>query len=260
MSVVLGWLMLASPLSAAESSFSQGFTSDTELQIGTVVSLGANGRSVEKSSVDAADKMVGVITKGAVIEVFDANQREVQVATGGRTLALVSDINGDIAAGDKLTISPINGVGMATDSNGYIFGTAQADFNAAQAITSQQVTTKSGEVQTVRVGLLPVQVAVMLYDFDQENSILPQFLTDFANAIAGKEVSILRISVALAVLFIGTLSIGLILVSAVRSSIVSIGRNPLAARAVHKGLFQVLFITFGILIAMLAIIYIVLVI
>ncbi len=258
---VIGLATIATPLYAAESSFSQGFTSANDLQMGTVVSLGENGRSVDKSSIDADSKMVGVVTQDAVLEVSDGNGREIQVATGGRTLALVSDINGGIKAGDKVTISPINGVGMRTSASGYIFGTAQADFDAAESVTSQTIQSKNGENQSVKVGLLPVQVGVVQYDFESDNSsIVPEFLLEFANAIAGKEVSVLRISIALIVLIVGTLSIGLILVSAVRSSIVSIGRNPLAAKAVHKGLFQVLLITLGILIAMLAIIYIILVI
>jgi len=248
------------PLYATESSFSQGFMSQSDLQIGTVVSLGENGRSVEKSSVNAVSKMVGVVTQGAVLEVSDGNGRELQVATGGRAQVLVSDINGAIKAGDKITTSPINGVGMKTMTSGYIVGTAMANFSAAESITSQTVLSKDGKKQAVKVGLLPVQVGVVYYDSEADtSSILPSFLLKFVNAVAGKEVSILRISIAMVVLLIGTLSIGLILVSAVRSSIVSIGRNPLAARAVHRGLFQVLLITLGILVAMLGIIYIILI-
>ncbi len=252
-------LSIGSWVSAAESSFSQGFLAEDDLALGTVVATAADGISVEKATLSNTSNMVGVVTEDAVLELSDDSGAEVQVATGGRTLALVSDINGQITSGDKLTISPINGVGMSTDRSGYIFGTAQANFSAAQAVTTQSVKTKDGTNKTVRVGLLPVQVGVVQYDFNKDTAILPAYIVNFANAIARKEVSFIRIVIALAVLLIGTLSIALILVSAVRSSITSIGRNPLAAKAVHAGLFQVLVITFGILVAMLAIIYTVLV-
>lgn len=258
--ILICLVTFSSGSSAAESSFSQGFLASGDLQTGTVVSLGSDGRSVEKSLISMPEKMVGVVTEDAVLEVSEGETKETQVATGGRTLALVSTINGDIKAGDKLTISPINGVGMVTTESGYIFGTAQANFSAAQRVSRQQITANDGAIQTVEVGLLPVQVGVVLYNFDSTSSVLPSFLIDYARAIAGKDVSVLRISIALAVFVVGVLSIGLILVSAVRSSITSIGRNPLAAGAVHKGLFQVLLITVGILFAMLAIIYVVLVI
>lgn len=258
---VFAFLAAAPPLYAAESSFSQGFTSKTDIETGAVVSLGGNGRSVEKSSIGAPEKMVGVVARDAVLEVSDGNERQIPVATGGRTLALVSDINGDISAGDKVTISPINGVGMKAIGSGYIYGTAQANFSVAEGISLQTIEAKDGKNQAVKIGLLPVQVGVVQYNSETDSSsILPEFLVEFASALAGKEVSVVRISIALAVLLIGTLSIGLILVSAVRSSITSIGRNPLAAKAVHKGLFQVLLITLGILITMLGIIYIILVI
>lgn len=258
----LAWVLalsIGSWVSAAESSFSQGFLAEDDLALGTVVATAADGISVEKATLSNTSNMVGVVTEDAVLELSDDSGAEVQVATGGRTLALVSDINGQINAGDKLTISPINGVGMSTNRSGYIFGTAQANFSAAQAVTTQSVKTKDGTNKTVRVGLLPVQVGVVQYDFNKDTAILPAYIVNFANAIARKEVSFIRIVIALAVLLIGTLSIALILVSAVRSSITSIGRNPLAAKAVHAGLFQVLVITFGILVAMLAIIYTVLV-
>ncbi len=258
----LAWVLalsIGSWVSAAESSFSQGFLAEDDLALGTVVATAADGISVEKATLSNTSNMVGVVTEDAVLELSDDSGAEVQVATGGRTLALVSDINGQINAGDKLTISPINGVGMSTNRSGYIFGTAQANFSAAQAVTTQSVKTKDGTNKTVRIGLLPVQVGVVQYDFNKDTAILPAYIVNFANAIARKEVSFIRIVIALAVLLIGTLSIALILVSAVRSSITSIGRNPLAAKAVHAGLFQVLVITFGILVAMLAIIYTVLV-
>lgn len=259
--VTFMFLMLAAPtVGASDSSISQGYNTTGDVQMGSIVSLSDDARSVKKASVSTPDTMVGVVTQDAVLEVSDGTDREVQVATTGRILALVSTINGDVKAGDKVTISPINGVGMKTVVNGYILGTARADFSAAQNISSQTVTAKNGEKQTVKVGLLPVQADIIFYDFSANKSILPQFLLDLANAIAGKEVSILRISIALVILVIGTVAIGLILFTAVRSSIISIGRNPLAAGAVHRGLFQVLLITFGILLAMLGMVYVVLVI
>jgi hypothetical protein len=57
----------------------------------------------------------------------------------------------------------------------------------------------------------------------------------------------------------GILVIGTLVYASVRSSIVSIGRNPLAARSINRSLFEVSGMAVGILLAMLIAVYLILV-
>jgi hypothetical protein len=52
--------------------------------------------------------------------------------------------------------------------------------------------------------------------------------------------------------------VGILLYSAVRSSIISIGRNPLSEQAVHKSLFEVGLAIVGVLIFTVIVIYLIL--
>jgi len=94
---------------------------------------------------------------------------------------------------------------------------------------------------------------------DDEKSILPQFLINIAKSVAGRDVSVARVLIALLVLLAGIGSIAVVLYSSVRSSILSIGRNPLAASAVHKSLLEVSLLALGILLVMLGAVYLILV-
>jgi hypothetical protein len=209
--------------------------------------------------VDNVEKLVGVVGENQLVE-LSGGQQETQIVTDGTTWTLVSDINGAIKNGDKVTASPISGVGMKAVESTQSVGIAQASFASAKNVTERQITDQNGVSRTVRIGLLPVQVNVAYFQKkDEEKSFLPQFLQRFINAIAGQPVSPVRAFIAIALFIAGIGGVAAILYSSVRSSIISIGRNPLAANAVHTGLLEVAGIVTSILLVMLVAVYLVLV-
>jgi hypothetical protein len=256
---VVGLLVSTTVDAEGTAAISQGFkTDESELAIGALVSLTSGSQStVQLSNTDRVNQLIGVIGDKPLIELSN-NDKETQVVISGTTLALVSDINGDVKTGDKITASPINGVGMRTSSSVLAVGTAQADLSSITT-TSRSINDKQGKPQTVKVGALPVQVNVTYYAAPQENnSFLPPFLQSVANSVAGKDVSPVRVLVSTLVLAFGFLSIAVLLYSSIRSSIISIGRNPLSEGAVRKSLFEVGATALGILLVMLIAIYLVL--
>lgn len=240
-------------------AISQGFqTNEANLSPGALVSLEAQNQArIQLANTNRTDQLVGVVGDKPLLE-LSTNAAEVQVVTSGVTSTLVSNINGDIKAGDKVTTSPINGVGMRATKSTEIVGTAQQDFSNIST-NEFTLTDRDGKSQVVRTGLLPVQINVTYYAVTQEEkSFLPVFLQQIANSVAGRDVSVARILISLLVLMLGFVSTGVILYSSVQSSIISIGRNPLSERAVHKSLIQVGATATGILLIMVIAIYLIL--
>ena len=258
---VLAVAVLFPTLAVAQAAISQGFTTKEPVIPGTILSLESNAtNSVVKGSLNTASDLVGVVGEGSLVELSrESNEKQVQVVTSGVTEVFVSDINGLVDSGDKITISPINGVGMKVLESGTIIGTAQEDFNRATSVTEQEVIDKDGNRTKVKVGLLNVQVNVSYFEkLEQNKTILPSFISDIANTIAGRSVSPVRVIAALVVLLVGVGAITVLLYSSVRSSIISIGRNPLASSAVNRSLFEVALFALGILLIMLVGVYLIL--
>lgn len=212
--------------------------------------------AVELANTDRVNELVGVIGENSLLE-FTSDDKEVKVVTSGVASVLVSDLNGEIKAGDKVTASPIDGVGMKASDSAQIVGTAQVDFDPGNA-ASRTITDKEGKSQTVRIGLVAAQINVTYFVPQDDTSFLPSFLQNFANSIGGREVSPVRVIVSAILLLIGLISIAVLLYSSVHSSIISIGRNPLSERAVNKSLLEVGLVTIGILLVTLIAVYLIL--
>ncbi|HET8670174.1 MAG TPA: hypothetical protein VFM05_05950, partial [Candidatus Saccharimonadales bacterium] len=178
--------------------------------------------------------------------------------TSGLTMALVSDINGVVRNGDKVTASPIEGVGMRATESTVVVGTAQGDLGRVDSET-RQITTKDGAKRTVKIGLLPVQVSVAYFTIPEETSpFVPGFLQDLANNVTGRNVSSIRVLVAALILVLVFVIVTVLIYSSVRSSIISIGRNPLSESAVRKSLFEVGLTVLAILLFSVLVMYLVL--
>lgn len=241
------------------SGISQGFhTKETNIVTGALMSLDPNDKdSVVLANTDRVAGLVGVVGDKSLLALSN-NTPEVQVAIGGTTEVLVSDINGVIHAGDRITASPIDGIGMKAVSSTQVVGTAQNGFNLQDA-SARTVADATGAQHTVHIGLVSVQINVSYYSPDTNQSIVPPFLQQLANYLAGgRQVSILRIIASLFVFLLAFVSITALLVTSVRSSIISIGRNPLSEVAVRKGLLEVGLTSIGILLGSVAIIYLIL--
>jgi hypothetical protein len=259
---VLLFLVSALPVSAqSNSSIAQQFqTKDSGITPAALVgAVQDNSNSVELATTNHADRLIGVVSNEPLIELSNGGSG-VQVVTSGLTLALVSDLNGDIMTGDKIVISPIEGVGMRATDTATIVGTAQSDLHSAQTET-RTITDKAGKEVAVKIGLIQMQVGVAYYTpatSKANPSFMPTFIQEIADNVAGQNVSPGRVLIAALVLLLLFVSVTVLLYSAVRSSIISIGRNPLSQGAVRKSLLQVGLTVLAVLLFGVAVIYLVL--
>lgn len=223
------------------NAISRGFqANDSNIVGGSLVSTKKDGSdSIELANSESANRLAGVASK-ALVELSSGETGEVQVLLSGTTAALVSDINGEIKAGDKITASPINGVGMLATEDGQIIGIAQGDFKSGEA-KSRTVKDKGGENHTVHIGSIPLRVGISYY-VAPTSQFVPPFLQQIANTIAGRPVSFMRILLSCLLLLLSFGSIFVLIYTSVRSGIVSLGRNPLAAKAIQRGLLGVIVI------------------
>jgi hypothetical protein len=261
--LVLCLLGLPAVCSAA-GAISQAYTTKShDVSKGVLLSFVSDKSSeVEPANDTNANRLAGVAADKPLIELSGNEQNTIRVVTGGTTEALVSDANGDVKAGDKITISPISGLGMKAVSASEIVGTAQADLDAVGTV-NREVSAKDGSRQTIKVGLVPVAINVTYYSAAPAQgtlaSFVPPFLQSVANTIAGRSVSPIRVLFGATALLLGFIAVIVILQTSIRNGLISLGRNPLAQKALRKGLVDVIIATVGLLIIVTIATYVILV-
>ena len=225
------------------SSFAQNFKSDenkSKLTTGAIVT-GMTNRTdyVQLATQDNANQLIGVIDNYPLLSLSDGD-KNIPVVLSGSTTVFVSDINGNIKSGDKITASPLSGVGMLASASGQVVGTATADFKVGQG-TAKVVTGKDGSTHTVHIQKLPVRVGVAYYNAIG-NSFLPSFIHDAADNIAGKTVPLIRILIGMVILLLSFAYTIAITYSSTRSTIAALGRNPLGSREIMRGQYRLMLI------------------
>jgi hypothetical protein len=252
-------LILLTPVaSSAAGAISQGFqTDETTLTPGTLLSFGPKQGFVEAATTNNAVNLAGIASTESLVE-LSAKGKNVQVVVNGLTQALVSNANGAIEAGDKITASPFAGIGMKATDPTEIVGIAQASLSSEKTI-QESVTEKNGEKEMISVGAIPLEVNVAYFSSNQNGSsiFVPPFLQSIADAVSGSEVSPLRVLASALTLILGFATVVIILYISIRASITAIGRNPLANTAVRKGLVDVLVMAAGILVVTLVTMYVI---
>jgi hypothetical protein len=137
---VLFGLLVLPAIAGANTLISQGFLTNSNQPVGSIVSLQKNSSNfVNAANASNADNILGVVigSDGSQVSVSSSQTNQVQVATNGVEAVLVSDINGKIAVGDPITASPIGGVGMKATSNAKVVGIAQDSFpNSTSSVQS----------------------------------------------------------------------------------------------------------------------------
>lgn len=226
----------------------QSYGTDTTIRQGMIVELkkGDTSKVEPLTNTDVTGMQgVAISASDALITLSGnaASTSQIYVATSGRYNVLVSNQNGAIHAGDYISISALDGIGMkAEDTEQTVLGKAGADFTGKGSGVAGTATLKNsfGGTITVTLGSIPVDINIA-NNPAQGHGIgeLPGFLQVASNSIADKPVGAARIYISLAVLFITVLIVGSLLYSGVRNSIVSIGRNPLAKGYIVRGLTQV---------------------
>lgn len=253
---IQSWLMgaliaaLLLPMSAgAITSLSQGFTTTDTLPLGAIVSLQNNSSDhVVATTTSNVNSILGVVINdgSSLLTLSNSEENQVQVATSGMVSVLVSDINGTISQGDPITASPVKGVGMKATNNTKVVGIAQGK-PTTNGDAKQSYTDSQGQKQPLILGEVPVLINVSYFYKQPDKTIIPSAIQNVANALAGKTVNTTPIIIS-AVIFIVTLAVVVsIIYSMIRSSIISVGRNPMSQSAVYRDVIQLSALVLGIL-------------
>jgi hypothetical protein len=212
----------------------RGFNAKGTLEPGLIVALTENSNdTVESSAGSNPSKIFGVVIDPSQAPLTVQKKGEqVFVATGGNYPTFVSTENGNIKAGDYISISAINGIGSKAEDQPTVLGKAVEDFSGGSRVIT---TTSDGQ----KIGRITVNIIPGKNPLVKDKVAIPAPLKRFGQAIAGKNISALRIYIALAI-FVVTAIIALsVLLIGVKSSITAIGRNPLSKKYILSGLFQV---------------------
>jgi hypothetical protein len=235
-------LVFALPSSAgATTPISQSYTSSEKLSLGSIVSIRDNtSDQVMAATSSNVDGLIGVVinAENSLLSLSSTKDNQVQVATNGTLQVLVSDINGDIVRGDHITASPISGVGMKATGNTRIVGTAQGSLGEAKGNKQSSYTDKDGVKHSVILGQIPVLINVSYYFKEPDKTLVPPALQNLANTFAGKTVSTLPIIISSIIFIITITVVTSIIYSMIRSSIISVGRNPMSQSAIYRDVIQ----------------------
>lgn len=253
--------VIGTPLLVAASTYiSQSYSTSETIPVGSIVSLQKNATDqVIASANTSVDNLIGVAVNAgnSLLSVTTGQANQVQVATSGTLPVIVSDINGAIKRGDQITASPINGVGMKATSNVRVVGIAQGDLNESSG-SKQTYTDASGAKQSILIGEIPILVNVSYFFKEPDKTLIPTSLQNMANALAGRSVSSLPIIISGAIFLITIIVVVSIVFSMVRSSIISVGRNPMSQSAIYRDVIQLSVLVVVILAVGMASIYLVL--
>lgn len=251
LAAIVGAVSIFAIPAAAQTNYGGGsaaaYTTEAPIDTGRIVFLAdANKNLVKVASQAEVQNMFGVtvdpkqlpftITGGEA-----ANQAF--VATSGTYSVLVSNQTGDIASGDYLTLSSVNGVAMkAGDEEVTVFGRANADFSSKSVnLGTTQLKDSSGATQTVVLGSVPVTIDIKNNpNHKSTDSNLPEFLKRVGQAIAEKEVSPVRLYLSVGIALVSLIAAIAVLYAGVRNSVISIGRNPMSKKSIFKALVQVI--------------------
>ncbi len=233
-------IMVYSSASATSPTVSRAYGIYGVIQPGSLVSLvQERGNVVEQANTSNGTRLIGVSVAAntSLLEV-DSSANTVQVATDGTATTLVSTINGSINIGDEVGVSPINGVGMKVGLNTRVIGVAQSAFSSSSSgATAEQVTDSKGKTKTIEVGYIPVSLAI---GTSNQGTQQETGLQKLANNFLGHPISNTRIILALIIGAIGLASVISLIYASIYSTIISIGRNPLAKFEVMRTLTSVM--------------------
>lgn len=251
--IALGVLFFQINVSAIARGYS---TNDSGLQSGMVVVLSAdssNAGQVERATQANTQRIVGVVAtiEGSLITVTAADTK-VLVESEGEVDAYVTDANGDVKKGDSLVLSHLKGILMKGngDPDLTVVGIVSADPSAETAEAydiNDGSSTKSVKITKVKINLNRQGAS----DANKTETSLSRL----GRAVAGKDISEIRILLAVFIFLLVLVAEGGILYAGISSAISAVGRNPLARKIIRKELFRVVIIAISVLLIGLAAIY-----
>jgi hypothetical protein len=245
-----GLIAIGAAASVFAQSVTQGYFTDVALQRGMIVGLKEDDASkVEPINASKADKIHGVVVgSGDSNIILSQPDQPILIATSGRFEVLISDQNGPIKQGDYIAVSSANGIGMRSDdAQLVVIGRALADFagkDDPRFLSSSKLKDGNGNEVPINIGRVSVDIVIGKNPLAKNQDNVPDALKRAGEFIAGKPVPPSRIYVGFTLLLASAAIAGSVVYSAVRSGIISIGRNPLSKKSIIRGIFQMVIVAF----------------
>lgn len=252
-SLTLGLLILLWPRLSHADNVIAGFSSKDTLQPGMIVAIDKNSKdAVKLAPADQPGIMYGVVVDPSDAPItLVGKDSKVFVATTGTYQVLTSVANGPIKSGDLVSMSGINGIAAkAIPGQPLILGRAASDFSGKQNV----ITTNDNKA----IGRVFVTIGIQKNPLTVSDPTVPTFLRKVANGLGNRSVPVIRVYTALLIFMISLLSALTILWSGVRTSLTSLGRNPLSRKAIFSGMYKTILSGVGIFIIGLAGVYLLL--
>lgn len=239
-------VVFVAPPRVQAQAVAKSYTTEGSLQPGMFVRLDTNDKTkVLSVGQDEAGKTFGVVVQpnDAPISLSgDDSTQRAYVATTGSYQVLVSDQNGTVKKGDYLVISALEGIAMKADQDQqYAVAKSLGDFTADGASAGQTTLKDSKGVEhVVHFGYVSADINVARNPLLKTTTDdLPPFLRSVADSVTSKQVSPLRVYLGAVVVVVTALIVIAVLYAGIRTSVVSLGRNPLARSAIMRNLLQV---------------------
>lgn len=268
--VVLTGVLGASSAWAANDDYVgtsvHGYAAAAPIDIGTIVRLApTNTNQVEAVSKNDINDMFGVVVDPQQLPLTITNDglaNEAFVASAGTYNVLVSTQAGPVKAGDYITLSSINGVGMDAGTNKVkVFGRAADSFDGKGVTVGSLVLkdTAGRNQQTVTLGLVPVTIDIRVNPNNKSTDVnIIEQLRRIGLAIAEKPVDPIRIYLSIIITGVSLVIALVVLYAGIRNSVISVGRNPMSKKSIFKALVEVILTSFLILIIGLFAVYLLL--
>ena len=227
----------------------QSYGSNTALSPGMIVQLDTkNSANVLPATQGEIGRIHGVVVAqndAPVSLQSSTTSQQYYVATSGTYQVLVSDQDGQIHKGDYITVSSLAGVGMkASPAQTVVLGKALNSFDGSTNVQgTSSLTLANGARTTVHLGKVSVDLSIAHNPFYEPSSVsaLSDMLQKFGESVAHKQVSLVHVYISIAILLAAVGISATMLVTGVRTSIIAVGRNPLARSRIVRGLLQVTF-------------------
>lgn len=239
--LAIGLFMLSlAPANASSANISRSYHSTKPISTASLVSLDSTKSDyVQAANTNNATRLLGVaVVSSDSLLAVNAEVGTVQVATSGVATALVSDVNGSIQVGDQISASPFDGIGMKASGGSKIIGLAQSTFSATSAAAQHKtVTDKTGKKSRIAVGSVRVNIALGASLGSNKNVT---GLQKVFKSLTGKVIPTVRIIIAVIITAITLIALITLIYGSVYSTIISVGRNPLAKYAIYRSMALVL--------------------
>ena len=263
--VAFGFFSIAPAFAVDNTSVSaQGYASATPVDIGTIVTLDKNSQSVSPAKQAQLQNMFGVAVDRNQLAFAVSNsaiQNETYVAVSGTYNVLVSTQGGTIDAGDYITLSSLDGIGMkASTEQKTVFGRAAGSFDGKSlTLGTTQLKDSSGATKTVTLGSVPVTINIQRNPNIKSTKVnVPNWLERLGVQIAEKQISPIRIYLSMGITAVSLITAIVMLYAGVRNAIIAIGRNPMTKRSIFRALLEVILTSILILVIGLFAVYLLL--